>query len=155
MAWEAGDVRQLEVDLMRGLRDRVAALVTLLGMSALGCAPSDGGAGGQAATDCALAVRLDGMQYVEYGFTDHAASKWGQAEDSACDDMGRNPRGSYFPGNPRRVDVWSFDGQDPRKVLGVRERTGTLRVFIAQDVGRAKAGAIVEALGEPSGRQER
>ena len=152
MAWEAGDVRQLEVDLMRGLRDRVAAL---LGMSALGCAPSDGGAGGQAATDCALAVRLDGMQYVEYGFTDHAASKWGQAEDSACDDMGRNPRGSYFPGNPRRVDVWSFDGQDPRKVLGVRERTGTLRVFIAQDVGRAKAAAIVEALEEPSGTQER
>ena len=95
------------------------------------------------------------MQYVEYGFTDHAASKWGQAEDSACDDMGRNPRGSYFPGNPRRVDVWSFDGQDPRKVLGVRERTGTLRVFIAQDVGRAKAAAIVEALGEPSGTQER
>ncbi len=154
---------------MRSRHGVVAVLVTLLGVFSFGCAPWDGVAGGrpgdsagaregamgQAAADCALAVRFDGTEYVEHGFTDHSATRLGQGEDSQCDDMGVDPRGSYFAEDSRKVDVWSFDGQDPREVLGVRESTGRLRAFIARGVGTAKADAIVEALGQSSARHER
>jgi hypothetical protein len=104
----------------------------------------------QSASDCAAALRLDATTYVERGFTHHPASRSGTAEDSECEDVGADPRGVYFPEDPRTVDVWSFDGQDPLEVLGVRESQGRFQVFIARHVSTADAAEILDALGDSS-----
>lgn len=106
--------------------------------------------GGQGASDCSLAVRRDATTYVEMGFSDRAATTVGQADESECDDMGADPQGAFFPKQPEQVDVWSFDGQDTREVLGVKLPDGTLRIFIAEDVPKAEAAAISDALEQSS-----
>jgi Family of unknown function (DUF6281) len=91
----------------------VGLLVVALG----GC----GGPQGQAASDCSLAIRTLGIVYVEAGSVRGSAEEAGRAEYASCDDNGREARGAYFPDNAREVRVFSFEGQDPGTVLGVRE----------------------------------
>jgi len=119
------------------MRRMVAAL--LLPSLLSGC----GGTLTQTAADCAPAIRRDGVTYVSSGFTRQAAKGAGQADHSECDDNGADARGAYFPEGPRRVQVWSFDGQDPRTALGVRQLNGTFRVFVAEGVDSSQ---ILDAL---------
>lgn len=92
-------------------------------------------------------MRRDSTTYAEAGFTDHVASKVGQADEADCDDMGAdNAPGAYFPANPHQVDVWSFDGLDSSMVIGARESQGTFRVFIAETVSKAEAKELVALL---------
>jgi hypothetical protein len=107
------------------MRTLVAASVFVL---FTGC----GGDGPQTSSDCSRAIRLDGTVYLDAGFVRHSAQPAGQADDSDCADNGEDARGVYFPEGARQVDVWSFDGQDAHSVLGVREPSGKLRVFVAE-----------------------
>lgn len=120
---------------------RSVATMVLLGLVA-GC----GGAPAQSAGDCAQAIRKDGAVYVERGFTDLPATPAGHADTSECADNGEQPRGVYFTDEPAQLDVWSFEGQDPREALGVRESNGTYRVFVAEG---ADAARILDALASP------
>ena len=108
----------------------------------LGC----GGPESPAGSDCSLAVHRDATTYIEAGFTEHAASKVGKADGADCDDMGADARGAYFAENPHQVDVWSFDGLDSSKVIGVRESNGIFRVFIAEAVSKAEAKELSRVL---------
>ena len=106
----------------------------------------------QAANDCSRAIRLDGNVYIEAGFVRQSAQPAGQADDSDCADNGEGAQGAYFPDDARQVDVWSFDGQDSHAVLGVREPSGKLRVFIAEGQDSAQ---ILRALKGSERSQEK
>ena len=84
--------------------------------------------------DCAVAVRHQGTVYVEAGLTTHRGTRVGEADLSSCDDMGEDPRGTYFPEDPDHVTAWSFRGQDPGRVLGVRAPGGVRRVLVAENL---------------------
>lgn len=99
-------------------------LVVLIG----GCADKSRGS-----SDCGSAIRHDGIVYVEAGFVKGPAQPLGQADDASCDDMGEDAQGAYFPADPRRVEVSSFEGQDTAEVLGVLGSDGRYRVFVAED----------------------
>jgi hypothetical protein len=114
------------------MRPPIEALLVqgaLAGALLTGCAGQS-----DVAADCALAIRHEGTTYVEHGFTSRPATRTGQADDAECDDTGTEPKGAWFPEDPRRVDVWTFDGHDPDEVLGVREPDGTFRFFVAEGV---------------------
>lgn len=123
-----------------------AVAVTTAAFLLVGC----GNPTSQSASDCAAALRLDATTYVERGFTHHPANRSGTAEGSECEDVGADPRGVYFPEDPRTVDVWSFDGQDPVEVLGVRESQGGFQVFIARHMDTAEAAEILHVLEDSS-----
>ncbi|NUR10066.1 MAG: hypothetical protein HOQ45_24060 [Nocardioidaceae bacterium] len=115
------------------------SLVALL-LSGCGGGPSGSGS---ATADCVLSIRTGGTAYVERGTTERPAAAAGHADGSACDDMGRDARGAYFPEEPRQVDVRTFDGVDPGRALGVRAGDGTYTVYVAE---QADAQRIVRRL---------
>jgi hypothetical protein len=106
----------------------------------------------EVASDCSLAIRLDGTVYVEAGFVRQSAQPAGQADESDCADNGEDARGAYFPDDARQVDVWSFDGQDSHNMLAVREPDGKLRVFVAEGQDSAQ---ILRALKGSEKNQEK
>ena len=95
--------------------------------------------------DCAVAVRHQGTVYVEAGLTTHPGTRVGEADLSSCDDLGEDPRGTYFPEDPDHVTVWSFRGQDPDRVLGVRAPGGVRRVLVAANLTEPERGARARA----------
>ena len=95
--------------------------------------------------DCAVAVRHQGTVYVEAGLTTHPGTRVGKADLSSCDDMGEDPRGTYFPEDPDHVTVWSFRGQDPDRVLGVRAPGGVRRVLVAENLTEPERGALARS----------
>lgn len=97
----------------------------------------------QRASDCSQAIRTEDVVYAEAGFVTGAARRQGQAERASCDDNGEAARGAYFPRDAQEVQIWSFEGQDPQIVLGVRESGGRFRVFVAQG---ENAPEVVHAL---------
>lgn len=117
--------------------------VTLL---LVGC----GGPTGETVSDCSQAVRRDATTYVEAGFTDRAASKFGHADAAECDDTGADAQGVFFPQDPQQVDVWSFDGLDPSTVIGVQQSNETFRVFMAETLSQSQAKALSRSLPSPN-----
>ena len=107
-----------------------------------GCATSESS---PAAQDCAGAVRPQGTVYVEAGLTTHRGTRVGEADLSSCDDMGEDPRGTYFPADPAQVTVWSFHGQDPGRVLGVPAPGGVRRVLVAENFTEPERRALAHS----------
>ena len=97
------------------------------------------------AQDCAVAVRHQGTVYVEAGLTTHPGTRVGEADLSSCDDLGEDPRGTYFPEDPDHVTVWSFRDQDPDRVLGVRVPGGVRRVLVAENLTEPERGALARS----------
>ena len=94
-----------------------------------------GGCGGdqaQSASDCSAAIRSRDVVYVEAGFVRGPADMQGPAEYASCDDLGEDAQGVYFTDDATEVRAWSFEGHDPRTVLGVREQGQRFRVFVAE-----------------------
>ncbi|MBY9076071.1 DUF6281 family protein [Nocardioides sp. WL0053] len=82
-----------------------------------------------------MAIRFEGVVYVEGGFSKQAVEHLGRADRASCGDMGRpDPRGTYIADDAARVPVWSFPGYDPALVVGVRESGQTFRVLFAEDL---------------------
>jgi hypothetical protein len=100
--------------------------------------------------DCQRQVRLEGHTYTSYGFTDHGGREFGTVEEAACEDVGEEARGSYFPADPNPVAAWSFTGYSIDQVLGVRFDADTFAVFVADDMARDEADRIFRELGESS-----
>lgn len=108
--------------------------------------------GVEPAADCAAALRVDSMTFVEHGYTRHPASRVGQAERALCEDVGPDARGIYFPERPQTVQIWSFDGQDAQEVVGVREKNDHYTIFIAEDLSEADRADALKALGDDTAR---
>ena len=115
-------------------------LLTVLGLLVLaGCATSESSPPAQ---DCAVAVRHQGTVYVEAGLTTQRGARLGTADVSSCDDMGEDAKGTYFSDEPDHVTVWSFRGQDPGRVLGVRAPGGVRRVLVAENLTKPERRAL-------------
>jgi len=116
----------------------LAAVVALAGCSAYQSHPS--------AADCQRQVRLGDRVYTSYGHTDRAATRFALADRAECHDVGRHADGSVFTENPTQVRVWSFDGYETEKVLGVRFERDSFAVFVADSVPRAESELIFTEL---------
>lgn len=92
---------------------------------------------------------LDGVVYVEAGFSEHNAARVGKADEADCEDVGEDARGSVFPDDPRQVTVWAFEGLDPRRVIGLRQGDGTFRYLIAERVPKSETARISDVLTQP------
>ena len=109
---------------------------------------------------CTSQIRLDGIVYSGYSWTDRPAPATRldtTAEVADCADVGQDARGSVFPDDPQRVRVWSFDGHPTEDVLGVRRDDGAFEVFTAASLPDADRDRLVEQLeaaAEPAGGGE-
>ena len=119
--------------------------VVALALAATGCGVDNSNTATSTA-DCADQVRLRGVVYTSYGFTDHAATRYAAADQAECQDTGKDPRGSTFPDSPDQVATWTFRGYPPDKVLGVRHGESSFAVFVAETVQRSERDRIFRAL---------
>jgi hypothetical protein len=119
-------------------------MITAVAMSVLlaGCGGST-----TTASDCVTLVRQEGTMFREVAFSGHEAMRAGQADRSDCGDMGVEARGAYFPSEPDQVPIWSFDGYDPSKVIGVQQPDGTFGVFVTETMPEADVGDVIDGLG--------
>ena len=104
---------------------------------------------GAVAADCSLLIRYAGETYTQRGFTERDGVRLGDADWSECDDLGypdHEPRGAFFPQDPRQVGVWSFEGFDPSEVVGWRASDGPFRVFLAEGLSDSEAEKILAVL---------
>lgn len=107
------------------------------------------GSQGASAGDCSLLIRYAGETYNHRGFTEQDGVRLGDADWSECDDLGypdHEPRGAFFPQDPRQVGVWSFEGFDPSEVVGWRVSDEPFRVFLAEGLSDAEAEKILTQL---------
>jgi Family of unknown function (DUF6281) len=111
-----------------------------------GCASSTKAREGSAAYECTTQIRLHGVIYSGYGYTDQEATRLGTADEAVCHDVGRDAPGSVFPDDPRQVAVWTFAGYAPDQVLGVRFGQDSFAVLIADSVPRHQADRILSEL---------
>lgn len=103
------------------------------------------------AAECTSQVRFEGTVYWGLiGLAKHVpiGSQIGVADVAACDDVGRNPFGPYFPPDPDQVEVWAFEGYPTSEVIGVQRPDG-VDVYANSDMSRARADAITAELIEP------
>ena len=124
---------------------RGAVAVTLALVTA-GCASGTNAPEGSAAYECTMQIRLDGVIYSGYGYTDQEATRLGTADEAVCHDVGRDAPGSVFPDDPNQVAVWTFTGYAPDQVLGVRFGQDSFAVLIAESVPRHQADRILSEL---------
>jgi hypothetical protein len=127
------------------MRWTIAAVV--MSVLLVGC----GGSPNSGASDCVMKVRREGTTFAEVAFSGHQATRAGQADRSDSDDMGAEARGAYFPTDPDQVDVWSFDGYDPREIIGVRQSDGTFAVFVAETMPEAEVDDVIDVLSGSGG----
>ena len=124
-----------------------AALVMVVGLAA--CSPSGGGV---STSDCVTAVRFEGAVYVGAGMSQQGVEQLGQADRASCDDLGPDPRGPWFDGDPEQVSVWSFPGYDAGQVIGLREPGDATQVLVAEDLPDELRRQITSALVDPDGQ---
>ena len=124
---------------------RGSAAAAVLALLLAGCAGSTHAPEG--AFECVPQIRLEGVIYTGYGYTDREATKqWGKADEAACDDAGSDAAGSVFLDNPKQVEVWTFADYAADEVLGVRFGEGSFSVFIAESVPRKQGDRILSEL---------
>jgi Family of unknown function (DUF6281) len=123
-----------------------AAVVVVVAFLLAGCASGTKAPEESAAYECTSQIRLHGVIYSGYGYTDQEATSLGTADEAVCHDVGRDARGSVFPDDPHQVAVWTFAGYAPDQVLGVRLGEESFVVFIAESVPRHQADRIVSEL---------
>jgi Family of unknown function (DUF6281) len=134
---------------------RLAVTAAVLAVVA-GCGgdqTSDDGEQPHVAAECSPQVRFQGTIYDGLGYSVEPVTNAGRADAAACSDVGRDALGSYYPPNPRQVEVFAFEGFPTSEVIGVKQVVdGRLGVFVAQHVPPAKAGTIMSKLSEPASR---
>lgn len=121
---------------------RLLAALTGLVLVASGCS----GSSGQASADCGTSAQRGDTTYSGHGFTDDVATKLGEVELAECHDTGPDPDGSVFTGHGERVAAWSFEGQDPDDVLGIRATESRWLILIADDVSPEGVDKILKDL---------
>ena len=129
----------------------VAAGAMLLAGCGADAGSDDSGQPDNVAAECTSQVRFEGTVYWGLvGLAKHvpAGSQIGMADVAACDDVGRNPVGSYFPPDPDQVEVWAVEGYPTSEVIGVQRPDG-VDVYANTDMSRARADAITDELVEP------
>ena len=124
---------------------RVACACFVTVMAVGGCADSEGQ---QTSGDCSAQVQADGIVYTSHGYTERKADKYSFAEEAVCQDIGPDAAGSVFPETPRQVATWTFTGDPPAKVLGVRYGKRSFAVFVADSVPPKEREQIYEDLAE-------
>ena len=124
----------------------VAALV----FAVVGCSGNSTG-GQQSAQECTRQIRLDGVLFNGYGYTERPATRFSTADEADCDDVGPSPRGAVFSDDPPEVVVWSFAEYPPEEVLGVRFGEDSFAVFVAESVPRQEIDRIIRELSKPDG----
>ena len=118
---------------------------------ASGCAADGGGNasdidGGAGAARCTPQIRLAGVVYTGYGYTERAATRHTAADEADCQDVGKDAAGLGFPDHRRQVATWTFKGFPPEKVVGVRFDRGSYTVFVAESVPHREGDRILRAL---------
>jgi hypothetical protein len=119
----------------------VAAALTFV---VAGCAGDTTAPGSEA--ECTPQIRVDGVIYSAYDYTEHGATKYGVADEADCEDEGREASGSVFPDAPQQVAVWTFGDYSSDQVLGVRFGEDSFTVFISDSVEPDEAERIAQAL---------
>ena len=122
------------------------AVVVVVAFLLAGCASSTRDPEGSVAYECTSQIRLHGVIYSGYGYTDDEATRLGTADEAVCHDVGRDAPGSVFPDDPHQVAVWTFAGYASDQVLGVRFGQESFAVFIAESVPRRQADRILSEL---------
>jgi Family of unknown function (DUF6281) len=122
------------------------AVVVVVAFLLAGCASSTKAPEGSAAYECTSQIRLHGVIYSGYGYTDQEATSLGTADEAVCHDVGQDAPGSVFPDDPHQVAVWTFAGYASDQVLGVRLGQESFVVFIAESVPRDQADRILSEL---------
>ncbi len=129
------------------MRTAAAWFMAAVTVTVAGCA-GNGTEGAESAGDCTSQVRLGGVIYVGYGYTDRQATKFGTAEEADCHDVGMGAPGSVFSDDARQVAVWAFPGYPPDKILGVRFGKDSLEVFLAESMPRRDMDRILYELSQ-------
>ena len=121
-----------------------ALALGLVTVAMAGCAQE----GSQSSSDCAAQVRVAGVVYTSYGTTSREATRYVEADEAQCHDVGTDARGSVFADNPAQVRTWAFEGYSPKEVLGVQYGKHELGVFIADTVAPEERDSIYANLAE-------
>ncbi len=96
---------------------------------------------------CVAQLRLNGVVYDGWDYVERAeGQRVGLAEMASCDDVGRDARGSYFPDEPRTVEVWSLPPVETTKAVGVLQGRG-FTVYVAAGLSDEERQRVLEQLG--------
>jgi len=92
--------------------------------------------GGAASADCVILLRLGGETFreVAYGAARDKGAVLGDAQQSSCEDIGRNARGAYFAEDAPVVRAWAVRGQDPAGVIATVGSDGRIALYVADDL---------------------
>lgn len=132
--------------MMVAVRNALATLMLTFGASA--CAATNVAEPGGAA-DCQRQVRLNGVTYTSYGYTEREATRYAVVDEVECHDV-RPAVGSVFSDEPQKATAWSFAGYSPEMVLGVRFEKDSFAVFVADSVPTAESERIFRQLRRPT-----
>lgn len=99
-----------------------------------------------ASTECTPQVRVGERLFSAHGYTRAEATRHGTAERAECHDVGEDAAGSAFPGAPRQVRTWAFDGHSTDQVLGARAGRAGTAVFVAESVPREERDRVLAEL---------
>ena len=124
---------------------RVASACFIAAVTLAGCG-ADRREEAESAADCTNQVRLGGVIYSGYGYSDRRAKEFATADEAECHDVGVDASSSVFPADPRQVSVWAFPGYSPDKLLGVPFDKDTFEVFIAESVPHREMDRILDKL---------
>lgn len=112
-----------------------------------GCGAGANAPAGSTDYECVPRIRLDGVVYRGYGYTNREPTRQLENADKAtCRDVGRDAPRSDFLDDPDQVGVWAFAGYAADRVLGVRLGEGSFSVFIAESVSRSRGDRILSEL---------
>jgi hypothetical protein len=112
-------------------------VAALLVMASAGCGQDPHGAGDRrnavTAADCVILLRLGGETFreVAYGGARDRGAELGDAQQSSCDDIGRDARGAYFADDAPLLTTWAVRGQDPAEVVATVGVDGGLAFYVA------------------------
>jgi Family of unknown function (DUF6281) len=135
---------------MKSILSAVAVIVSVLAGCGGGQSSDDPDGGTpQVAAECTPAVRFQGTIYTGAASSAEPVTQVGMADEASCDDVGEDLRGTYFPPNPRQVNVWAFKGIPTTEVIGVRQGD-LLGVFVSDAVPEVRAARLVDKVAVPS-----
>jgi uncharacterized protein DUF6281 len=106
------------------------------------------------AAECSPGLRFGGTVYwglISRSKHPPASGQIGVADVAACDDVGRNPIGPFFPPEPDQVEVWALEGYPTSEVIAVQRSDG-LDVYANADMSRARADLTTAELTAPESK---
>ena len=140
------------MEMSNGVRCARTA-IALAALAAAGCgqqAPSlRDRSDGAVTADCVVLLRRGGETFHEVGSGAASAmgTRLGDAEQSSCDDVGRDARGAYFAKDARVVATWAVRGQHPAEVIAAAGSDGTVVLYVADDLSGRRRERLRSELG--------